>query len=170
MLFVGIDVAKHKHDLAVLNSEGDIHLKHLQIQNNREGFTTLHTTLSQLSKDSNEDIRIAMEDTGHYSLNILTFLRSKGYQVFCYNPLLIKEFSKSTTLRKTKTDKKDSLTIAKKLLTDFSPEQFLADENKQELKYLTRHRQRIVKKTNRFKSTIYPLTRLNLSRISTYYD
>lgn len=42
MLFVGIDVAKHKHDLAVLNSEGDIHLKHLQIQNNREGFTTLH--------------------------------------------------------------------------------------------------------------------------------
>lgn len=146
MLFVGIDVAKHKHDLAVLNSEGDIHLKHLQIQNNREGFTTLHTTLSQLSKDSNEDIRIAMEDTGHYSLNILTFLRSKGYQVFCYNPLLIKEFSKSTTLRKTKTDKKDSLTIAKKLLTDFSPEQFLADENKQELKYLTRHRQRIVKK------------------------
>lgn len=87
-----------------------------------------------------------MEDTGHYSLNILTFLRSKGYQVFCYNPLLIKEFSKSTTLRKTKTDKKDSLTIAKKLLTDFSPEQFLADENKQELKYLTRHRQRIVKK------------------------
>ena len=48
MLFVGIDVAKHKHDVAVLDSVGEVILKHLLIQNNREGFTTLHKSLCQL--------------------------------------------------------------------------------------------------------------------------
>lgn len=146
MLFVGIDVAKHKHDVAVLDSEGEVILKHLLIQNNREGFTTLHTSLCQLVKVSNEDIRIALEDTGHYSFNILAFLRAKGYQVFSYNPLLIKDFAKSTTLRKTKTDKKDSVTLAKKILTDIEKNHFVADEKIYELKYLTRHRHRMMKK------------------------
>lgn len=32
-----------------------------------------------------------------------------------FNPLLVKEFSKSLSLRKTKTDKVDAMTIAQKL-------------------------------------------------------
>lgn len=37
VLYVGIDVAKHKHDLAVIDTEGKIFIRHLQIENNREG-------------------------------------------------------------------------------------------------------------------------------------
>ncbi|MBU5266974.1 IS110 family transposase [Virgibacillus proomii] len=51
---------------------------------------------------------------GHYNVPILQFLRGKNYQVFRYNPILIKRFSKIHTLRKTKTDKADALVIAKK--------------------------------------------------------
>lgn len=48
MLYVGIDVAKYKHDLAVIDSEGEIFVRHLKIANNREGFTQLQMTLENL--------------------------------------------------------------------------------------------------------------------------
>lgn len=180
MLFVGIDVAKQKHDVAVLNSEGEICLKNLTIQNNLKGFTALHTSLCQLVNVSHEGIRIALEDTGHYSFNILAFLRAKGYQVFSYNPLLIKEFAKSSTLRKTKTDKKDALTLAKKVLTDVHPNHFIADQTIHELKYLTRHRQRMMRKQSDLKvqytrilDILFPeldsiVTKIGLHNQSTY--
>lgn len=145
MIVIGIDVSKAKHDIAALSLEGEILLKSLTITNSREGFTILHEHLQELTMNSDKTIRIALEDTGHYSVNIITFLRSKNYQVFSYNPLLIKEFAKSQSLRKTKTDKKDALIIAQKLLTDFAPERFVADNRIQDLKYLTRHRQRMIK-------------------------
>lgn len=151
MIVVGIDVSKNKHDIAILNSGGEILLKHLRIPNNREGFNKLQLILSNFIKDSSEDLRIALEDTGHYSFNIITYLRKCDYQVFSYNPLLIKEFAKSNSLRKTKTDKKDAMTIAQKLLTDFAPERFVADQSIQDLKYLTRHRYRMIKKQSDLK-------------------
>ena len=108
MLYVGIDVAKHKHDLSVIDKEGTIFVNHLQIENNREGFTKLQMTLDNLQKTTGEDIQIALEDTGHYCFNILRFLRTQGYPTYSYNPYLIKEFAKNQSLRKTKTDKKDA--------------------------------------------------------------
>lgn len=50
MLYVGIDIAKHKHDLAVIDTEGTIFVRHLQIENNREEFTKLQMTLANLQK------------------------------------------------------------------------------------------------------------------------
>ncbi|MGC3749123.1 IS110 family transposase [Enterococcus faecalis] len=52
MLYVGIDVAKYKHDIAIINSEGTIFIKHLQINNNREGVTMFQSTLMNLRKTS----------------------------------------------------------------------------------------------------------------------
>ncbi|GAY71669.1 degenerate transposase, partial [Streptococcus canis] len=37
--------------------------------------------------------------------NIVAFLRELGYTVFAYNPFIIKQFAKSQSLRKIKTDK-----------------------------------------------------------------
>ena len=59
-----------------------------------------------------------MEDTEHYILNLLTFLHPKNYQISTYILLLIKEFTKSFSPRKTKTDKKDTRKIALNLLSD----------------------------------------------------
>nr|WP_261987974.1 IS110 family transposase [Streptococcus dysgalactiae] len=65
---------------------------------------------------------MALESTGHYNYNIVAFLRELGYTVFAYNPFIIKQFAKSQSLRKTKTDKKDALLIARKLRSDVTPE------------------------------------------------
>lgn len=151
-LFVGIDVAKHKHDFSVIDSFGTIHMNHKQIKNSREGFTELQIILESLRKETNEpSIQIAMEDTGHYCFNIIRFLRSCGYPTFSYNPILIKEFAKVDSLRKTKTDKKDALTIAKKLLSDLDPSFHEIDPSHQELKFLTRHRSRTTEKRSQLK-------------------
>lgn len=113
-LFVGIDVTKNKHDFSVIDSFGTIHLNHKQVKNDREGFTELQITLESLRKSTNEaSIQIALEDTGHYCFNLIRFLRSCGYPTFSYNPIIIREFAKVDSLRKTKTDKSDALTIAK---------------------------------------------------------
>ncbi|WP_225589999.1 IS110 family transposase [Enterococcus faecalis] len=86
MLYVGIDVAKNKHDLAVIDTAGTIFIRHLQIKNNREGFTKLQMTLANLQETTGEEIQVALEDTGHYCFNILRFLRTQGYPTFSYNP------------------------------------------------------------------------------------
>lgn len=135
MLYVGIDVAKNKHDFAVLDKTGKQVLKTITFTNRKQGFKLLHNTLKQLG----QDCLITMEDTGHYDLNLLKFLHEKSYQVYTYNPLLIKEFTKSLSLRKTKTDKKDARVIAFKLLTDPNRNLFKHDDKQEELKILIRH-------------------------------
>ena len=147
MLYVGIDVAKNKHDVAVLNDRGKVILKPLTFSNNKAGFKLLDNTLKQLK----QDCLIALEDTGHYAFNLLNFLHEQGYQVYSYNPLLIKEFAKSLSLRKTKTDKKDARVIALKLLSDPNREQFRHDNRQEELKILTRHVHRLKKKQSDWK-------------------
>lgn len=43
MLFVGIDVAKSKHDCCIIDSNGVIIDDSLRIPNTKEGFNTLYT-------------------------------------------------------------------------------------------------------------------------------
>ncbi|MDN3169367.1 IS110 family transposase [Enterococcus faecalis] len=143
MLYVGIDIAKYKHDIAIIDSEGTIFVKHLQISNDREGFTKLQATLINLQKSTGDKLQIALEDTGHYCFNLLRFLRTNGYPTFSYNPLLIKEFAKHHSLRKTKTDKKDAMTIARKLKDDINKQLFQTETIISELKYATRNVARI---------------------------
>lgn len=142
-MYVGIDVAQHKHDLAVIDTERTIFVRHLQIENNREGFTKLQITLDNLQKTTGKDIQIALEDTGHYCFNILRLLLAQGYPTYSYNPYLIKEFAKNQSLRKSKTEKKDAMTIARKLRTDLDKLSFSATPSMIELKYLTRHTARL---------------------------
>ena len=42
MIYVGIDVAKDKHDCFISNSDGEILYNAFTIQNNREGFDELY--------------------------------------------------------------------------------------------------------------------------------
>ena len=58
-----------------------------------------------------------MESTASYHIPLFTYLAAQDYKVVVINPLLINNFSKRS-LRKTKTDKKDALTIAQFLLQE----------------------------------------------------
>ena len=153
VLYVGIDVAKNKHDLACLDSDGEIILKNFRFQNSYQGFQALKECLETFDSDP-FNLHIALEDTGHYAQNLVHFLQTLDYSVFTYNPLLIKEFVKSQTLRKTKTDKKDALTIARKLRSDNVSERYRTDETMNELKELTRYQSRLIHDRSKAK-TLY---------------
>ena len=56
--------------------------------------------------DKNQKIKIGFEATGHYGSSLKQFL-----DFMEINSFLIKQFSKASTLRKTKTDKIDSVLI-----------------------------------------------------------
>ena len=62
-------------------------------------------------------VRIAFEATGHYSLNLELFLNNQDYSFMKINPLVVHQYLKARSLRRTKTDKADSLTIANYLMS-----------------------------------------------------
>ena len=68
MIYVGIDVAKDKHDCFAMNSDGEILIEKLTITNNLDGFETLYNSLMNFS-DSLDNIKVGLEATGHYSNN-----------------------------------------------------------------------------------------------------
>ena len=117
MICVGIDVAKDKHDCFILSSEGEVLADVFTIPNNAEGFDTLLQTISRCTHLA-EKIKVGLEATGHYSYNILGFLLDKGMPTYVINPLLTNLFRKSTSLRRTKTDRIDARTIATMLMSD----------------------------------------------------
>ena len=84
-----------------------------------------------------------MESTGCYHINLFSFLSSKEVKAVVINPLLISNFAK-LSLRKTKTDKKDSLTIARFILIHKdSIEQFSISQDIRDFRDIARERESI---------------------------
>ena len=44
MIYVGIDVAKDKHDCFAMNSDGEILIENFSFQNNSDGFNSVSYT------------------------------------------------------------------------------------------------------------------------------
>ena len=142
MYFVGIDISKYKHDCFICSETGEVIEENLSFTNTNEGLSQLLDLLKSL--DNNQQIRIGFEATGHYGMNLKLFLEKNGYSFMEFNPNLVKQFIKSQTLRKTKTDKKDAVWITKYLISvDYKPhpQQFY---HKFTLKSLSRKRDKLV--------------------------
>ena len=140
MIYVGIDVAKNKHDCFITNSDGEVLFNAFTIQNSRAGFDQLFARIQSVSSDISK-IKVGLEATGHYSYNILGYLLDKGLPTFVINPLHTNLFRKSLSLRKTKTDKVDARTIALMLMSDVNLKSYSdTSYHNEELKSLTRYR------------------------------
>ena len=154
MIFIGIDVAKDKHDCFITNSDGQVLFKPFTIPNNRDGFETLFQRIISVSNDLNK-VKVGLEATGHYSYNLLGFLLDKGCHTFVINPLHTNLYRKSLSLRKTKTDKVDSHTIATMMMSDMNLKSYSdTSYHNEELKSLTRYRFDKVKERAKLKSSI----------------
>ena len=77
MLYVGIDVAKDKHDCFISNSDGKVFYNCFTISNTINGFNDLWNKIQSLFSDLSK-IKVGLEATGHYSYNLLGFLLDKG--------------------------------------------------------------------------------------------
>ena len=140
MIYIGIDVAKDKHDCFITNSDGEVLFPVFTIQNNRNGFDDLFSKIQSISSDV-FNIKVGLEATGHYSYNLLGYLIDKGLPTFVINPLHTNLYRKSLSLRKTKTDKVDARTIAMMLMSDVNLKSSSdTSYHNEELKSLTRYR------------------------------
>ena len=154
MIYVGIDVAKDKHDCFITNSDGEILFKVFTITNNLEGFDSLYQKIKSITTDP-KIIKVGLEATGHYSYNLLGYLIDKGLPTFVINPLHTNLYRKSLSLRQTKTDKVDARTIAYMLMSDVNLKSY-SDSlyHNEELKSLTRYRFDKVKERAKLKTSI----------------
>ena len=154
MIYVGIDVAKDKHDCFITDSDGEILFPVFTIQNNRDGFDDLFAKILSISSDFS-NIKVGLEATGHYSYNLLGYLLDKGLHTFVINPLHTNLYRKSLSLRKTKTDKVDARTIAMMLMSDVNLKSYSdISYHNEELKSLTRYRFDKVQERARLKQSV----------------
>ena len=145
MYLIGIDIAKYKHDCFIINNNGQVIRDSFSFDNSQEGFLYLLDVLKSL--DRSQKIKIGLEATGHYGTNLKLFLNDHGYSFMEFNPLLVKRFASSHSLRRTKTDKCDASLIAS-VLSDptikYKPYRF-SSYHILELKTLTRFRESMIK-------------------------
>lgn len=154
MIFVGIDVAKDKHDCFITNSDGEVLFKAFTISNNLDGFHDLYQKISSVMDDVDK-VKVGLEATGHYSYNLLGYLIDKGFPTYVINPLHTNLYRKSLSLRQTKTDKVDAHTIASMLMSDVNLKSYSdTSYHNEELKSLTRYRFDKVKERSALKVSI----------------
>jgi len=148
--FVGIDISKDSFDVILLESSGEIKLQD-KLTMDRDGFDTLLEYLSSYSKDK---LLVAMEATGIYHLPLLSFLLENSFKSVVINPILIKSFISSTTLRKTKNDKKDASLIALFSLKSYQSLHLTTTDTIENIRPLIREREILSKEVARLKTEI----------------
>lgn len=138
MFFVGIDVAKSKHDISVLNSDGDVLFALPKVPNTTAGGQRL---LKAFEKHgiATEDCIIGMEATGHYWLAFYSFLINHNFTVKVINPIVTDGY-RNMLVRKVKNDNIDSQIIAKVLMLGAYQESPVADGEMVALRQLCRFR------------------------------
>ena len=112
MISVGIDVSKGKSMVCIMKPGGVVLKTPFELLHSMESI--LH--LVKLIDSYDEEVRVILEDTGHYHLPVVTLLVEKGIFTCCVNALRMKKFC-SQSIRRAKTDKIDAVHIAQFGLT-----------------------------------------------------
>ncbi len=138
-LLVGIDVSKNFFSTAGIDSGGKDSFTGSYSMDSK-GFDELLKTIRSNCEDLS-GVVVAMESTGCYHINLFSFLTSRGIRAMVVNPLLIANFAK-LSLRKTKTDKKDAMTVARFVLDQQEKiSQLTISQDLQDLRDLSRERE-----------------------------
>ena len=142
MFIVGIDVAKRSHEVTVITSEGQVVQKAFSIRNNCMGYNLMMEKLRKLTNVKSQ-IVFAVESTAHYWLALYTRLRKDGYKAIVLNPIQTSAM-REMSIRKTKTDSKDSFLIAELIRFGRYAQSNVAQDKLLALKELCRNRYYLV--------------------------
>jgi len=141
--FVGIDVARDAHRVAVLGPDGERVGKSFTIKANREGLAQLQRTLSARGATPEQTV-VGLEASGHLWENLEAYLTQQGYPVRVLNPLQLRRF-RDVVQAKAKTDDLDACLIAGLLRSGQAEGSYLPEEQIQSLRELARLRARLMR-------------------------
>ena len=164
MYYIGIDIAKNKHEVSIIDASGKLLSESISFSNTIKGFEKLIKYLSSYNVYSDNCI-VGMEATGHYWLSIYSYLVECKFNTFVINPIQSEAFRKMY-IRKTKTDSKDSFVIAQVMRFGEFSSSPLSDERLFELKNLTRYRFSLVDESSDWKRKLIAL----LDQVFPEYD
>lgn len=148
--FVGIDIGKSKHHASFINLAKDKVAKDLFFDNTGEGFQSLLSSLATLDRTQTV---VGLEATGHYWLALYAFLVDQGWSVKVINPIQT-DVLRKMSLRKVKTDRRDSFVIAEVLHFGRYTETVLPSEKLLQIRELSRYRAGQVEATGDLKRKI----------------
>ena len=107
MISIGIDVSKGKSTVCIMKPGGEVVKSPFEIDHAVEKLDSLISLINSFD----EEVRVVLEDTGHYHLPVASYLSSHGIFVCCVNALRMKKYC-SQSIRRAKTDKIDAVRIA----------------------------------------------------------
>jgi len=112
MAVIGIDVSKNKLDCLWLKDPVALKVKTRVFHNTDKDYEALLAWAQKNTTEAPASIHFVMEATGIYHEALAYRLHEAGARVSVVNPAQIRDYAKSLGTR-TKTDKKDSLVIAR---------------------------------------------------------
>ncbi len=153
MYYVGIDVAKEKHYVCILDDAGEIAVKPFWIYTNIIGLREFIKRLGDLSLD-NDDFIIGLESTGAYSENLYEYITDSDYKAVLLNAYQTAKYRDFSTLKKIKNDAIDAYIIAELLSTNRYKESHISNDAYHSLKVLGRARKSFSDKIKTIKREI----------------
>ena len=137
MYYIGIDIAKDKHYVCILNEAKELACKPFWIYSDILGLNELLKRLSELSLD-NDDFIIGIESTGAFSENFYSYITDMDYKVLLLNSYQTAKYRDFSTLKKIKNDSIDAYVIAELIATGKYKASYISNEAYHNLKVLNR--------------------------------
>jgi len=164
---VGIDISKNKSMAAILRPYGEIVSKPFVLHHSNTEIQSFIQLIHSIDGES----RIIMEHTGRYYEPLARELTRAGLFVSAVNPKLIKDFS-DNSLRKVKSDKADSVKIARYGLDSWQDlrQYGLMDELRSQLKTLNRQFSFYTKHKTAMKNNLIGILDQTYPGANSYFD
>ena len=164
---VGIDVSKGKSMVAIMKPYGEVVSAPFEIKHTSSDIKSLIKLINSVEGES----RIVMEHTGRYYEVLAHELSAANLFVSTVNPKLIKDFD-SNSLRKVKSDKADSVKIARYALDKWQDlKQYDAmDELRDQLKTMNRQFDFYMKHRTAMKNNLIGILDQTYPGVNTYFD
>lgn len=140
MIYAGVDIAKADHVIAAVDETGAEVARPMAFKNSEAGFERCVAWLESIAQ-TEDDVFVGMEATGHYWMACFAYLTAAGYRACVVNPMQVSAMRKLKGLSGVKNDRIDSLLIAETLRQGNYDETRLATDEVQALKQLTRYHQ-----------------------------
>jgi len=153
MYYVGVDIAKDKHYICILDKSCELACKPFWIHSDILGLRELLKRLALLSLDMNDFI-IGIESTGAFSENFYSFITDANYKVILLNSYQTAKYKDFSTLKKIKNDSIDAYVIAELLASGKYKASYISNEAYHNLKVLNRLRKSLDNKIKDIKREI----------------
>lgn len=137
MFYVGVDIAKDKHYVCILDESKELACKPFWIYSDILGLRELLKRLAELSLDS-DDFIIGIESTGAFSENFYSYITDANYKVILLNSYQTAKYRDFSTLKKIKNDSIDAYVIAELLASGKYKTSYISNEDYHNLKVLNR--------------------------------